>query len=220
MGKIRRAVAEQAERAGFGRVVRVHRERQEAVPAAGLAFAAFIPAGIATAVMAAEESDLWRLPALGWAVLAWAAAARVWWGPVDDPKGRRWFVAAEGGLVVWRPSATRPPAVPWHDLRLERARAQTIWLTWQAGGRKRTLVVPLMSGRAELLRAAGRGRPSPPLSVRRLALPVAFALASALMLWFTAVPLAVDAVRDAPNRRHRRPCSWWGAAVSSTATPA
>jgi hypothetical protein len=141
-----------------------------------------LPVGILVLIAFEEDSQLWRLPVLGYALLGWVVAAWVWWGEVEDPKGRRWFAATEGGLLAWQPDSGASSAIPWDELHVEPYRAGV-------NGRKRTLIVPLkVSGRTELFRAAVRGRPSSPLSARRLAGITAFWLVTG---GFTALPIAL-----------------------------
>lgn len=198
MGKTRRAIAEHADRLEFGRVVRVHRERQDVLVAAPLLLFVMVMAGVAALVLSyADEPWLWRLPVLGFAVILWATAAWVWWWPVGGgPRGRHWYVTTERGLIVWQLGAQKPPAIPWSELHVEPASITSTWLTWQEDGRKRVLTVPTVTGRDELLRAAVRGAPSSPRSARRLAPLGAFWLATALVLGFAAAPMVVDVVGD------------------------
>jgi hypothetical protein len=190
--KPRVAVDELADDLGFGRVVRLHRQRRELLLGLVTLGLALLPAGGAAAVLIAEEhSSLWRLPVLGYALLLWATAAWLWWAPVPDQEPRTWFAVTEGGLIVWSADPDRRPrAIPWGGLRLEPRSVDEEWLTWlDEKGRKRGRTIPPVSGRRDLYRAVRRGGPVAPLSTHRVAAVTSFGLASVLALWFAVLPL-------------------------------
>jgi hypothetical protein len=198
MRETRRAIAERAERVGFGRVVRVHRQRREA---RGIVIV-LLTVSLGAAAMITYDGGWshWRLIVVGYAALGWVAAAWVWWGPVAT-KWRHWYVAAEGGLIVWRPDGPAPRAVPWHALRVEQAGLDQRRLTWQddSGGRV-SHTVPVVSGGRDLFRAVERRSPSSPWSAGRLAGITSFWLASVVGLGVAVAPTMVDVVRgDRPD---------------------
>ncbi len=102
---MRRDFAEKADRLGFGQVVRVHRERRDASGVVIWLVMGLLPVGILVVIAFEEDSQLWRLPVLGYALLMWVVVAWIWWGEVEDPKGRRWFATTEGGLLAWQPDS-------------------------------------------------------------------------------------------------------------------
>ncbi|MEU0467137.1 hypothetical protein ABZ215_24310 [Amycolatopsis sp. NPDC006131] len=175
-----RALAARAEAAGLGRLVRVHRPFREPVAGAMLAGIGVVPAGIAAFYLVLNDSPAWRWVVLGYAALLWATAAWSWWGPV--PGGRCWFASAERGLLIW-PQGEEPIAVRW-----ERLAADGTELVWDTGSRR----VGTVWARTELLRTARTGRPYPPARTPRLAIAALSVALSAVVVWFTAVSLALE----------------------------
>lgn len=113
MWRRRRAIRAAAAAAGFGRVLRIHRERNDSGAALGLwivACLAVVPAAIASIVMATEESALWQWPLLAAFLGLLAAFGWSHLGPVHG--GRRWVAVAEGGVVVWEPEGVT--TLEWH----------------------------------------------------------------------------------------------------------
>ncbi|UQS22895.1 hypothetical protein L1857_08725 [Amycolatopsis thermalba] len=176
-----RVLAEHAEAAGFGRLVRVHRTFREPVAGAMLGVLGLVPAGIAAFYLVLNDSTAWRWIVLGYAALLWATAAWTWWGPV--PGGRCWFGAAERGLVVWVPGA-EPEALRWEQVEV----AEGLRLVWNTGSRP----IGRVWARDELVRTVRSGRPYPPRRTPRLAAGALAVALSGLVVWFTAVPLALE----------------------------
>jgi hypothetical protein len=199
METTRRAIAEHADRIGFGRVVRVHRQRRDSDSAVVFLGVVALVAGAVIVEFVEHDSAMWQLVVLGYVVLAWLTAAWVWWGPVADPMGRLRLVVAEQGLILWHAT---PSAVRWEDLRVEPLTATSDWLTWQdAKGRRRTLAPPTVTGRRDLFQAARRGRPGAPWSARRLAGIAPFWVVTVVALGIGGVPVALDVVDgDRPER--------------------
>ncbi|MGQ5260478.1 hypothetical protein ACTWLT_06935 [Micromonospora sp. ZYX-F-536] len=189
--RLRRVVAGHAERAGLGRVVRLHRQHRNADSIVGWLILASLPAVVAVGALLLAGSPHWRPVVVGYAALSWGAAAWRRWGPIPDPDGRRWFVVAERGLLIWSTkSNTAVWAIPWQALR-----AQSGSLAWHEDGQVHELVVPAVSRRKALLRSIGNQTPGPSWSVRRLASMASAGLATVLVAQFAAVPLALDIIR-------------------------
>ena len=198
----RRRAAEYAARASFGRVVRVHEEQSDSTifgVLVGITCIAFVVAGLAVFGLALSGLPAWRLVVLGWVALLLLTLA-VWrWGPVEHPDGRRWFGVTEGGLLVWSPELeTEPQAIPWSALRATRRivgpSGAVIRLVWQDDGVEHTFDLPNVFGRKVLLRTVEHRGPVPPRSPLRVAGNAVVGLATALVLWFVAVPVALDIV--------------------------
>jgi hypothetical protein len=198
MGRTRRAVAEYAREAGFGRIILVHRPFRDSWLTGllvGVTVIVVVVAGIAVFALTLEESPLWRWPVLGVLAFAWVTFAVCIWGPTPDAERRRLFVVTEHGLLVLSPGEDDPVVVAeyWDDLKISWT-GRVHELTWQEGTRERTLTIPAMPGRDELItavRLSGRVRRWPP---RRLFITGVAAVTSALVVWFAAVPLVIDMV--------------------------
>ena len=196
----RHVLAEHARLAGLGRIARVHRQRREVSVAPALLAVAAVPAVIAVFALVLSDSPHWRLPVLGYAALLWLNAAWLRWGPIKGPDGRRWFAVAEGGVLVWSPaSAAAPSAIPWDEVRVRRRPAPptTHQLVWQEDDREHVVDVPMASAvsrRTDLLSALRRRGPVPPWTLARLAGTAVIGVATVLVGWFAAVPVALDVV--------------------------
>jgi hypothetical protein len=194
--------AEHARRVGFGRIVRVHRRHRDSVVGSiliALTAVGLIVAGLFVFGLTLTGSPLWRLPVLGWTALAGLTAAWWRWGPVRDPARRRRFVVTEGGLLVWAPGYdAEPTAIPWAELHVERRLVPPAmvvpWLVWRDGDAERGFDVSGVVGQRDLIRAVELGGPVPAWPPRRLVGTAVVGLATALVLWFAAVPVALDLV--------------------------
>jgi len=178
MARIRRRLTDFAQQAGVGPVARVHRQFRSAVAVVALCAIAAVPAGLGIFGMVLSESPQWREILLAYAGLVGLTVAWSYWGPVNGLPTRCWYAVADGGLVAWEPRQDDAPTVTrWSEVPVELAHE-----------------LPTVSGRADLVRAIQTRRPVLP---RRRGLLVGSAvgvLASGLVLWFAAVPLALDVV--------------------------
>ncbi|MFG1869831.1 hypothetical protein [Micromonospora arborensis] len=189
--RLRRVVTEHAERAGLGRVVRMHRQHRNAESIVGWLILASLPAVVAAGAFLLAGSPHWRSVVVGYAALGWGAAAWRRWGPIPDPDGRRWFVVTERGLLIWSTkSNTALWAIPGQTLRTQGGS-----LAWHDDGQAHELVVPAVSQRKALLRSIDNQAPDPSWSVGRLASMASAGLATVLVAQFAAVPLALDVIR-------------------------
>ncbi|WP_430496083.1 hypothetical protein ACQRWP_17305 [Micromonospora trifolii] len=189
--RLRRGVAEHAERAGIGRVVRLHRQHRNGDSIVGWLILASFPAVIAVGALLLVGSPHWRPVVVGYAALCWGAAAWRHWGPIAGPDGRRWFVVAERGLLIWSAESN---AVVW-TIRWGALRAQSGALAWHEDGQVHELVVPAVSRRKALLRSIDNRTLGPSWSASRLASMASAGLVTVLVAQFAAVPLALDIIR-------------------------
>ncbi|TWH20833.1 hypothetical protein [Prauserella rugosa] len=168
MWRRRRAIRAAAAAAGFGRVLRIHRERNDSGAALGLwivACLAVVPAAIASIVMATEESALWQWPLLAAFLGLLAAFGWSHLGPVHG--GRRWVAVAEGGVVVWEPEGVT--TLEWH--------------------RVGDVPTATFSGSMDLATAVDLRAPVPAWTWRRVAGLGAACLVAVAAVGFTAVPV-------------------------------
>ncbi len=106
-----RAIARATERAGLGSPIRVHRGFAGGAGVATLLTAATV----AVPVVIFSGALPWRLVVLAYAALVALVLAWLRWGTLRD---RRWFVVAEGGVLVWSvPAGSTVAAVPWPEVR-------------------------------------------------------------------------------------------------------
>lgn len=197
MSRTRRAAAEYARKTGFGPVVRVHRYTRDSgllgvvVSITGIAILA---AAMAVFAFVLNDSPLWRLPVLGVAGLVGLTVVTCFWGPAKNPDERRWLVITERGLLVWPPGSDTPSeAVRWDSMRVEQT-GPVHELSWQDGGQRHTLRINGVWGRRDLIQAVELSGRVGRWTRRRLVRRTTAALAAALVVWFAAVPVALDLV--------------------------
>ncbi|MDT7728700.1 MAG: hypothetical protein QOI21_5276 [Actinomycetota bacterium] len=210
MGARRRAIQVAAEAAGLGRVVRVHRQHRPSDNAGIAAVFGVFFAALATLYLRLAESPLWLLPGFLAALLICCVLLSMHLGPVRG--GRRWFAAAEGGLLVFSPDEDAL-IVPYDGLVVRQRASGTRQATrtqpatrtasesrliWPDGrGGERSLVLPATCCRTDLLAAARARRPVSAWTRGRAAGLAAQAVV-AVVLVISAVPLARDAVLGPP----------------------
>lgn len=166
-GQRRRAIRAEAEAAGLGKVVRIH--RQHSTVTLGLWFLVVpgaIAAAITTIILRYEHSTIWQWPLLGWSVLVGLAVLGTHFGPVFG--GRSWVAVAEGGVVVWQGGSG------WTA-------------TWAEAPR---LDEDAMCGAGDLEYARSRRAPVGAWTSRRVASLTVLTLFAVAAVWFTAVPIA------------------------------
>ncbi|HET6703961.1 hypothetical protein [Amycolatopsis sp.] len=165
----RRELAEAAQSAGLGALVRIHRGHGAGAVVAGLGLVVAIgsvPTAIAVLIMRSEAVTTWQWPLLLWSALAGLAFLAGHVGPVSG--GRRWVGVAHGGLVTWQRGSVR--TAKWAE----------------AGGLPADGVCCAGDLRAAIERRAAVGT----WTRRRLTGLTVTVLATAAATWFTAVPIA------------------------------
>ncbi|WP_410641560.1 hypothetical protein [Amycolatopsis sp. lyj-346] len=164
----RRKLAEAAQSAGLGALVRIHRGHRAGIVVSVLVFLVVVgsvPAGIVTTILRYEDSTTWPWPLLLWSALAGITFLVVHVGPVFD--GRHWIGVAHGGLVRWQRGAVRTA-------------------TWAEAGNLRTDSVCCAG---DLRTSIRRGAPVGAWTGRRIAGLTVTVLATAVATWFAAVPI-------------------------------
>lgn len=189
----RRAAAEYARGAGYGRVVRIHRRLRSSALLTTLIIVTYLgvfAAALAVFAFVLNDSPWWRLPVVVITVLAWATVAAALWGPDRDAEGRSRLVVTEGGLLVWAPGADTPSVtVPWHRLRVGAHQ-----LTWEEGGQQHTLDLTGVVGKRDLISAVRQSGRAVRWPLGRLATTAVATVATALVAWFAVLPVALNVV--------------------------
>ncbi|NBH03492.1 hypothetical protein [Amycolatopsis sp. SID8362] len=165
----RRKLAEAAQSAGLGPLVRIHRGHGAGPVVFGLGIVVAVgsvPVAIATIIMRTVDVTTWQWPMLLWSALVGLFFLSVHVGPL--PGGRRWVAVADGGLVTWQGGAVRTQ-------------------TWAEAG---SLQANVVCCAGDLQAAIRRRSPVPPWTLRRVVCLTVTAIATAAATWYAAVPIA------------------------------
>jgi hypothetical protein len=190
----RRTIADVAAQAGLGKVERTHREQCVATEVLVIPL---VVVAIIVGVALLNEVPYWLPLTMTCVLVLWLAAALIRWWPVSRSRGRRWFVVAERGLIVWTRTAAAL-VIAWDDVTaVELSKAGTTGSThtlrWSAKGEPGSLEIRATSKQASLIKALqGRKAVSRRVGWLQPAATTAAALVTMVLLLAQFGPTAVN----------------------------